>query len=302
MIAIPTRSMVILALVCVGVLPAQRGGGPGGIQGNPEEAMERFRKQLETDPNSVQANLGMGQALDLAGKTAEARKYIQKAIDAGAEPGRKAQAQRIMAMSYAFDGDCKNTGKYEQMVFDYWVTQRDFYQQGEIADEAGRVCIDAGDLVAAEKWYRLGHEAGLKQPDMPPGRKELWQFRLEHGLARLAARRGNQAEAQKHVAAAKAALDAIAAANPELGNQQRAFFPYLTGYVAYYTGEYRRALADLEQANQNDPFIQCLIGMTQEKLGNPEKAKEAYQKAGQTRAHNPPAAFAKPFARKKLGA
>ncbi len=302
MIAIQTRSMVILALVCVGVLPAQRGGGPGGIQGNPEEAMERFRKQLETDPNSVQANLGMGQALDLAGKTAEARKYIQKAIDAGAEPGRKAQAQRIMAMSYAFDGDCKNTGKYEQMVFDYWVTQRDFYQQGEIADEAGRVCIDAGDLVAAEKWYRLGHEAGLKQPDMPPGRKELWQFRLEHGLARLAARRGNQAEAQKHVAAAKAALDAIAAANPELGNQQRAFFPYLTGYVAYYTGEYRRALADLEQANQNDPFIQCLIGMTQEKLGNPEKAKEAYQKAGQTRAHNPPAAFAKPFARKKLGA
>jgi tetratricopeptide (TPR) repeat protein len=294
--------MLAAALLFSAAGSAQRGGGPGGLQGNPEEAMERFRKQLESDPNSVQANLGMGQALDLVGKTAEARKYIQKAIDAAPDPARKAQAHRLMAMSFAFDGDCKNTVKYEQMVFDYQVAQKDFYQQGEMANEAARVCIDAGDLETAEKWYRIGHDAGLKQPDISEGRKQLWEFRTEHALARLAARRGDQAEAQKHVAAAKAALDAMAAADPNLGNQQRVFYPYLTGYVAYYTGDYAKALADLQQANQNDPFIQCLIGMTEEKLGNREKAMEAYRKAAQTTAHNPPAAFARPFARRKLGA
>ncbi len=206
-----------------------------------------------------------------------------------------------MAMSFAFDGDCKNTGKYEQMVFDYWVAQKDFYQQGEMANEAARVCIDSGDLDAAEKWYRTGHEAGMKQPDIPEGRKHLWDYRLEHALARIAARRGNKAEAEKHVAAAKAALDAMAAADAGLGNQQKGFFPYLTGYVAYYTGDYAKALADLQQANQGDPFIQCLIGMTEEKLGHQEKAMEAYRRAAQTTAHNPPAAFARPFARRKLG-
>ncbi len=301
MYARPIRFTLAATLLFAAALSAQRGGGPGGIQGNPEEALERFRKQLETDPNSLPANLGMGTALDLLGKTAEARRYFQKAIDAAPEPARKAQAQRLMAMSFAFAGDCRNTVRYEQMVFDYWVAQKDFYQQGEMANEAARVCIDSGDLDTAEKWYRTGHDVGLKQPEMPAGRKDLWEFRLEHALARLAARRGNKAEAAKHVAAAKAALDAMTAANPDLGNQQRTFYPYLTGYVAYYTGDYATALADLEQANQNDPFIQCLIGMTQEKLGHSDRATEAYRKAAQTTAHNPPAAFARPFARRKLG-
>ena len=41
--------------------------------------------------------------------------------------------------------------------------------------------------------------------------------------------------------------------------------------------------------------------MTYEKLGDKDKAMECYRKAFATTAHNPPAAFAKPFARKKLG-
>jgi hypothetical protein len=47
---------------------------------------------------------------------------------------------------------------------------------------------------------------GLKEPDIKPARQDLWNFRWEHAQARIAARRGDQAEAQKHVAAAKAIL------------------------------------------------------------------------------------------------
>jgi Flp pilus assembly protein TadD len=86
----------------------------------------------------------------------------------------------------------------------------------------------------------------------------------------------------------------------KLYEQQSRFLPYLTGYVAYYAGDYREALADLQKANTNDPFIQCLLGMTYEKLGDRSNARRAYEKAMNTRAHNPPAAFAIPFARKKL--
>jgi len=173
-----------------------------------------------------------------------------------------------------------------------------FYQEGEMANEAARVCIDAGDLDAAAQWYQKGHDLGIKEPNISADRKALWEFRLDHAKARVAARRGNKAEAQKYVAAARAALDSMT----ELKGQQSPFFPYLTGYVALYTGDYKSALADLQQANQNDPFIQCLLGMTYEKLGEKDKATECYRKAAATRAHNPPAAFAKPFAIKKLGA
>ncbi len=241
--------------------------------------------------------------LDLQGKGAEARALFQKEIDSAATPAAKANAQRAMAMSWAFEGNCKKTGDYEQMVIDYWVTRESaephnaFYQEGEMADEAARVCIDAGDLDAAAEWYKKGHDLGIKEPDAPADRKLLWDYRWQHAEARIAARRGNRAEAEKHIAAARADLDRMTG----LKAQQEAFFPYLTGYVALYLGDYQKALADLQKANQNDVFIQCLLGMTYEKLGEKDKAMECYKRAYATNAHNPPAAFAKPFARKKIG-
>lgn len=265
-------------------------------QGKLEEALALDQEELKSSPDSVQANTAAGMVLDLMGRGAEARKYFARAIELAPTPQAKANAQRAMAMSYAFDSDCGNAGKYEQQVFDYYVSVNDFYNQGEMADEVARVCIDAGNLDAAEKWYRLGHEAGLKEPDIKPDRRDLWDFRWEHAQARLAARRGNAAEARKHVAAAKAILDK----DPEMARQQAVFFPYLTGYVALYTGDPKTALEELQKANQNDPFIQCLIGLAYEKLGEKEHAQEAYRKAASTTAHNPPAAFARPFARKKI--
>jgi tetratricopeptide (TPR) repeat protein len=277
-------------------------------EGKLEEALGIYRKELATNPNSVAAHNAAGTVLDLMGQGAEARKHFQHAIDATPDAAATANAQRQMAMSYAFEGDSRNTVKYEEMAIAYWVTregaepQNAFFQQGEIANEAGRVCIDSGDLENAATWYRKGAELGLKEPGNQTHPKSLWNFRLEHALARIAARRGDKAEAQKHVAAAKAQLDS----DPKMAEQQARFFPYLTGYVALYLGDAKTALDELQKAvampgNANDPFLQCLLGMTYEKLGEKEEAMECYRKASATTAHNPPAAFARPFARKKLG-
>lgn len=263
-------------------------------EGRLDDALTLYRNTLQTSPNSVPANIAAGSVLDLMGQGKEARQYFAKAIQAADTPEHKAAAQRAMAMSYAFEGNCAKTIEYEQRVFDYFGNVKNFFQQGEIADEAARVCIDAGDLDAAYKWYQVGHETGLKEPDIKPARVDLWEFRWEHAQARIAARRGNQAEAQKHVAAAKAILDK--GTNPE----QAQFFPYLAGYVAFYGGDYKTALDELLKANQNDPFIQCVIGQTYEKLGNEGKAVEYYRKAAAAISHNPAAACAVPFAKKKL--
>jgi tetratricopeptide (TPR) repeat protein len=264
-------------------------------QGKLDEALALYRQTLQTSPDSVAANNAAGVVLDLMSQGTEARKYFAKAIEVAPNPQSKAGAQRAMAMSYAFEGNCKKTSEYEHLVSQYYVTTDDFYQQGEIADEAARVCIDSGDLDAAYKLYQTGHDVGLREPDIKPDRKDLWEFRWEHAQARIAARRGNKEEAQKHVAVAKAVLDR--GTNP----QQAPFLPYLVGYVAFYAADYKTALDELQKANENDPFIQCLIGQTYEKLGDKDKATEYYRKAATTTAHNPPAAFARPFARNKLG-
>ncbi|MGB7024008.1 MAG: tetratricopeptide repeat protein, partial [Candidatus Acidiferrales bacterium] len=190
-------------------------------QGKLEEALALYRQTLKTSPDSLPANIAAGSVLDLMGRGEEARTYFQKAIESADTPESKAITQRAMAMSYAFAGNCKKSAAYEQEVFDYYGSVKNFYQQGEIADEAARICLDSGDLDAADKWYQIGHDMGLNEPNIKPARVDLWNFRWEHAQARIAARRGNQAEAQKHVAAAKAILDK--GANPE----QAQFFPYL---------------------------------------------------------------------------
>jgi tetratricopeptide (TPR) repeat protein len=247
--------------------------------------------------------------LDVAGKTAEARVIFQRLIDSAPTPLAKAQAQRGMAMSYAFSGDCTNTVKYEEMVMAYWRTrekdepQNAFYQQGEMANEAARVCIDQGQLDVAEEFYRRGTEFGLREPEPKSHPKSLWEYRLTHALARLAARRGNAAEARKYVAEARRILDS----DKTMAGPQERFFPYLQGYVELYLNNATEALKHLTAAlaiegNSTDPFQHALLGMAHEKLGHAEQAKAAYQKAYDlATGHNPPAAFTRPFAAKKLG-
>jgi len=265
-------------------------------EGKLAEALALYRQVLESSPDSRPANLAAGSVLDLLGNGEGARERFQKAIDTADTPEHKAMAQRSMAMSYAFERNCKKTVEYEQQVFDYYGGVRNFYQQGEIADEAARVCIDSGDLDTAYKWYQLGHDTGLQEPEIKRARVDLWNFRWEHAQARIAARRGNSAEAQKHVALAKAILENGS------NSEQAPFFPYLAGYVAFYLGDYNTALDELLKANQNDPFIQCLIGQTHEKLGEKNKAVEWYRKASAAIAHNPPAAYAIPFSRRRIAA
>lgn len=263
-------------------------------EGKLDDALALYRQTVQTSPESRPANIAAGSVLDLMGRGEEARKYFQKTIDTADTPEHKAMAQRAMAMSYAFEGNCKKTLEYEQQVFDFYGSVKNFFQQGEIADEAARVCIDSGDLDTAYIWYQLGHDTGLKEPDINAARVDLWNFRWEHAQARIAVRRGNQAEAQKHVAAAKAVLDK--GTNPE----QTQFLPYLTGYVAFFGGSYKTALDELLKANQNDPFIQRMIAQSYEKLGERDKAIDFYDKASRAIAHNPPAAYAVLFAKRKL--
>jgi tetratricopeptide (TPR) repeat protein len=279
-------------------------------EGKLDEALALYKKVLADSPDSLQLHNATGNLLDLTGQSAEARAHFARAIELATSPDAKSQQQRAMAMSYAFAGDCRNTVKYEQMVIAFWVTREKedpanaFYQEGEMADEAARVCIDNGDLDSAAEWYKAGHDYGLKQPNITPVLADLWEFRWQHAAARIAARRGNKAEAQQHEVAAKAILDKDdqLAHGSGRGENQSQFMPYVAGYVALYLGDYKSALEDLQNASQNDPFCQCLLGQTYEKLGEKDKAAECYRKAAGATAHNPPAAFARPFARRKLGA
>ncbi len=294
-----------LLLVCPAGARAQTGAGQPEFvtqgqrllrEGKPEDAEALYRTVLKTAPDSMTANNAMGVLLDLTGRGREAREYFQKAIDTAGNGQAKSTAQRAMAMSWAFEGNCGKTVEYESAVFQYYVTTKDFEQQGAIADEAGRVCIETGDYDTAYQWYLTGHQAALKQPDLGTEAKNLWNFRWEHAQARIAARRGNQTEANAHVAAAREILMSDEATR----KTQEPFLSGLAGYVAFYRGDYDQAVRELRQGTAGDPSVECLLGQAYGKLGQSGAALEWYRKAAATTAHNPPAAYARPYASKKL--
>lgn len=267
--------------------------------GRHQEALATYREAIAKaapgSPSKFTAETQAGVVLDLMGNYAEARTHLGRAIEAATTPQEKARARRNMAMSYAFERNCDGAEKYEGPLYEEYLAAKDFFMAGEIANELARVCLESSAIDKAETWYRRGHEAGLQEPNIQPARRDLWDFRWEHAQARIAARRGQKDAAQKHVAAAKAALDK--GTNPE----QAPFFPYLVGYVAFYGGDYQAALTELQKGNQNDPFILSLIAQAHEKLGDKANATAYYQKVLASNAHNPTGAFARPLAKEKLG-
>jgi Flp pilus assembly protein TadD len=263
--------------------------------GNAEEAVALVRKAADAAPSSVQANTQAGVMLDLQGRYTEARQYFDKAI-AAATPEEKPRALRNMAMSYAFARDCPGAVKYQKQAFEMQLTRNDYPGAAGVANEVARVCLESNAIDQAAEWYRTGYDTALKATDLTPAQKDLWQFRWEHAQARVAARRGQPAEAEKHVAAARAALDK--GTNPE----QAPFLPYLVGYVAFYGGDNKTALAELQKGDQDDPFILALMAQAHEKLGEDAKAKELYRKIVTFTSHNPTNAYARPLATERLRA
>ncbi len=263
-------------------------------QGRLDEALAVLRQAVKESPRSLDANNGLGVVLDLMGQYTEAQEYFANAIKSAAKPLDRALAQRAMAIAHGFAGECKGAEKYENEAFDFYLTTQDFYNAGEVADEMGRLCIDADDLSRADAWYEKGHLTGLQQPGIKQDRVDLWNFRWAHARARLAARRGKPAVAKKLVAEAKAILDK--GRIPE----QAEYVPYLEGYVDFYNGDFVAAQKNLALADNTDPFIACLLAQAWEKLGNPAAAMRFYRFAASTTAHSVPAAYARPFAKKKL--
>jgi tetratricopeptide (TPR) repeat protein len=275
------------------VQDALRQGRQALTDGHLDDAIAQYQKAQQLAPNLPQPYLAAGNALDLKGDYDAARKQFAKAIDV-AQGQAKIQAWKSMAISYAFTEDGKDAEKYEKMAYDQQIAAPYYYDAGETADELARIYLEANDPVDALKWYRTGYEAGIKEPNIAAACKDLWDFRWENAQARVAARRGQRAEAQKHVAAAKAIFDK--GTNPD----QARFVPYLTGYVTFYLGDYKGALADLQKADQRDPFILLLEAEAHEKL-NDGQAMDLYRKIMTFTSHNPPNAFARPIAEKKVG-
>ncbi len=127
--------MFVVGVTCVGQAARAQGAPSDDAQvlvkqgqklnseGKQDEALKLYKRALETSPNSYEAHLESGVALDLKGDYAAAREHLKKAIEV-APPDQKNRALRVMAFSYAFESNSAEAEKYEKQVFDALMRQR----------------------------------------------------------------------------------------------------------------------------------------------------------------------------------
>jgi tetratricopeptide (TPR) repeat protein len=202
----------------------------------------------------------------------------------------------MLAISWTFVGETDQAARIFQEVFDRRLAADNFPAASEVANELGRVLLEAGDLDGAEAWYRRGFEIANREGSRPDWQVRLAELRWAHAQARIAARRGQPDEAHAQEARVAALLE-------QGGNDdQRVQHAYLRGYVAYHLKDYGAATTFLQEADHEDPFILLLLAQSAEAQGDASAARTYYERVLASTSHAVTNAFARPIAREKVGA
>jgi tetratricopeptide (TPR) repeat protein len=261
--------------------------------GDVKGAIASLQAIAAASPRAFGARLLLGRALDLEGRHKDARIHLEEAVRLANDEQRNT-ALTALGVSYAFESKADEAARYYQRAFDAEVQADDRGGAAGIANALGRVYLESGNFQKAEQWYTTGYEMAKKVPGLSPAETALWAMRWHNAQGRIAARRGDRAAARRHAQAAKALLD-------KGGNEnQRPFYPYLLGYIAFYEKDYRGAIDELLKGDQTDPFVLGLLAQSHQRLGDREKAAEYFREVMASSAHNINAAFSRPLARRFL--
>jgi lipopolysaccharide biosynthesis regulator YciM len=103
--------------------------------------------------------------------------------------------------------------------------------------------------------------------------------------------RGHLDDARTQVGAARSLVERHAVLK-----DQWPTFHYLAGYVELAAGRHARAIEELQQADQDDPFILGLLAEAYEGAGDQVRARETWMAVLKSSAHNLQNAFARPKA------
>jgi len=266
------------------------------VDGDLDAAIALYQKAIDAQPTSFEAHYGAGLALDLELRFADARTHLSKALELAPDDA-KTQVMTALAVSYAFEGNAKESASFYQRVFDQETADGNFGAAAGTANALGRVYLETGDLANARRWYETGYQSARRQADAPSSQLALWEFRWMHAQGRIAVRAGQVDAARQHVTAARALLDRT----PELKDEAPSW-QYLAGYVELHAKNYSKAIEYLEAADQDDPFVLSLLARAYEGAGETDRAQNTWEEVLDQYGHSLQNAFARPLAMQKVKA
>jgi len=265
-------------------------------QNDPDKARVAFERAREIGPPSARVQAFLANDDLLKGDYDKARKTfleVEKTLPKGAAPFA---VRYGLAFSYLYQGQVDPA---LDALKTYLVEYKDSgsaqgFPEVFIWNSIARINLENGRLDAAMQAYENGYKS-VPGSTLPEDQKQVWLGRLEHGRCRTLAKMGKHEEAWAEAQKIKKMID-------DGGEPAKQYIPawhYLTGYLKLEAGDYKTAIAELQQANPDDPFHQLLLARAYEKTGAKDEARKTYAKVVESRNNGLERALAYPEAKKK---
>lgn len=237
-----------------------------------DEAITQYKKALSVDSNFVNSHFGIAAALTYEGKAAEAQAELQKMSDKARTDAERRTAlfgQTVVAL---------DNGKFDQALAEaakqYAIAEKgsdaaamtgDLQLKGNILLEMGK----ADDAKKAfEQALKTTADSGLSQAV-----KDNAALFHHYNLARVAIAKKDLTTAKTETEAFRKGTEAAKNAN-QLKQAHE-----LAGRIALEEKNYDNAIAELGQANQQNPQALYLLGQAYQGKGDAAKAKASFTKA-----------------------
>jgi len=260
-----------------------------------EESIANYEKALEQDPHFVASYIGIGLDRLYMGDPTKARESFDTLARDGRTSGEKRAGLFRIAQSWVFEG---NTDEALETVEQMSALSEAEGDKAAVAGDLvlmGNILLDAGKPEAALARF----EAAVEMNDASNAPEEAKAAALRNAVynkARVAVDRGRVDEARS-LASDYAGQVAPRGVAFELRQSHE-----LQGLVALATKDYETAVAELSQANQQDPRVQYRLALAHEGAGDAEAARTACQKAAEDNGLNFNFAYVRDEAKKMLAA
>jgi tetratricopeptide (TPR) repeat protein len=258
-----------------------------------EDSIANYEKALEQDPHFAASYAGIGLDQIYLGDPEKGRASFEK-LEAGARTiGERRLALLRIAESWVFEGE---TDKALETIEAMSTLSEEEGDKATVAGDLnlmGNVLLEAGRpdeaLARFEKAMAVNEES-----DTPEEAKEAFRRNATFNTARAALESGDleSASGQAEGYAAAAATSGI----PFERRQSH----HLLGLVALANKHPEEALAELRQANQQDPRVQYLLALAYAAQGEPKLSREACRRAAEDNSLNFAYAYVRDKARRML--
>jgi tetratricopeptide (TPR) repeat protein len=237
-----------------------------------DEAITQYNKALAIEPNFINSHFGIAAALTYKGNASEALAELQKMTQKARTDGERRTAlfgQTVVAL---------DSGKFDQALAETAKQYAIAEKNNDPAAMTGDLQLKGNILLEMGKYddARQAFEQALKtttDSSLSQAVKDNTARFQHYNLARVAIAKKDLATAKTETETFRKGVEAAKNAN-QLKQAHE-----LAGRIALAEKNYDAAIAELGQANQQNPDVLYLLGWAYQEKGDATKAKDNYRRA-----------------------